>query len=258
LTITPSSTAGLAASTCSDYTSPSGTVYTSTGVYTDIIPNAAGCDSVITINLTVLSPTSSSVTTTSCGDYTSPSGATYSNSGTFTDVIPNAVGCDSTISINLTIINIDNSIVTSGATLSVNHSGATYQWIDCGNGNAPMAGATGQSYTALFNGTYAVIITQGPCVETSSCVEITTLGIAPNTKSFGVRIFPNPVQSRFEIRSEHGDFQMTILDLSGKVVLCRNHVKNGEEVNIEDFVPGVYLVRMSFENQEKTLRIIKK
>ena len=37
------------------YTSPSGKLWTSSGVYNDTIPNAAGCDSVITINLTITS-----------------------------------------------------------------------------------------------------------------------------------------------------------------------------------------------------------
>jgi hypothetical protein len=41
-------------SACRRYTSPSGNyTWTSSGVYQDTIPNAAGCDSVLTINLTV-------------------------------------------------------------------------------------------------------------------------------------------------------------------------------------------------------------
>lgn len=35
------------------YTAPSGAVYNATGIYTDTIPNAAGCDSIITIDLTM-------------------------------------------------------------------------------------------------------------------------------------------------------------------------------------------------------------
>jgi len=35
------------------YTAPSGTIYTADGVYTDTIPNAAGCDSIITIDLSM-------------------------------------------------------------------------------------------------------------------------------------------------------------------------------------------------------------
>jgi len=39
---------------CNDYTAPDGQVYSSSGTYTAIIPNAAGCDSTITINLTII------------------------------------------------------------------------------------------------------------------------------------------------------------------------------------------------------------
>ena len=38
---------------CESYTAPDGQVYTSTGIYTATIDNAAGCDSVITIDLTI-------------------------------------------------------------------------------------------------------------------------------------------------------------------------------------------------------------
>ena len=38
---------------CESYTAPSGAVYTSSGIYTDIIPNAEGCDSIINIALTI-------------------------------------------------------------------------------------------------------------------------------------------------------------------------------------------------------------
>jgi hypothetical protein len=38
---------------CFSYTSPSGNTWTESDIYTDIIPNTAGCDSIITINLTI-------------------------------------------------------------------------------------------------------------------------------------------------------------------------------------------------------------
>ena len=38
---------------CDTYTSPSGVVYNSTGTYTDVIPNSFGCDSIMTINLSI-------------------------------------------------------------------------------------------------------------------------------------------------------------------------------------------------------------
>jgi Secretion system C-terminal sorting domain len=38
---------------CASYVSPSGSVYTTSGTYLDTITNAGGCDSIITINLTI-------------------------------------------------------------------------------------------------------------------------------------------------------------------------------------------------------------
>jgi Ig-like domain CHU_C associated/HYR domain len=38
---------------CNNYYSPSGKIYTQTGIYKDTIQNAAGCDSIITINLNI-------------------------------------------------------------------------------------------------------------------------------------------------------------------------------------------------------------
>ena len=43
----------ITADACQTYTSPSGLLWDSTGVYTDTIPNLAGCDSIITVDLNV-------------------------------------------------------------------------------------------------------------------------------------------------------------------------------------------------------------
>ncbi|WP_343634804.1 MopE-related protein [Fluviicola sp.] len=90
---------------CTSYTVPSGDeTYFASGVYHDTIPNAAGCDSVLTINLTIKNNTTSTISPIACGSYTVPSGdETYMTSGTYNDTIPNAVGCDSIMTINLTI-----------------------------------------------------------------------------------------------------------------------------------------------------------
>ena len=97
---------------CDSYLSPGGSTYTASGTYIDVIPNAAGCDSTITINLTITESSVSTITVTECDSYLSPAGSTYSSSGTYTDVIPNAVGCDSTITINLTITESSTSTIT--------------------------------------------------------------------------------------------------------------------------------------------------
>ena len=94
---------------CNSYTSPSGILYTSSGTYTDIISNSNGCDSIITIHLTINTASSSIINETTCNSYTSSSGITYTSSGTYYETLTNGSinGCDSIITLNL-IINVAN------------------------------------------------------------------------------------------------------------------------------------------------------
>src|SRR6218665_146704 len=54
---------------CVSYTSPSGEVWLTSGTYTDTIQNVAGCDSIITIHLTIHPISNSTLNITSCGSY---------------------------------------------------------------------------------------------------------------------------------------------------------------------------------------------
>jgi hypothetical protein len=126
LTINTITTSTTPITACDSYTVPSGDeTYTMSGMYMDTIPNAAGCDSIMTINLIINTSTSSTTPVTACESYTVPSGdETYTMSGMYMDTIPNAAGCDSIMTINLTI----NS---SSATTDVQAPGCgPFTWID--------------------------------------------------------------------------------------------------------------------------------
>ena len=105
LTIHNSTYATINQTSCNSYISPSENyTWTSTGTYKDTITNAVGCDSIITIHLTINEATYSTINESACNTYTSPSKKyTWTTSGTYKDTIPNSVGCDSIITINLSI-----------------------------------------------------------------------------------------------------------------------------------------------------------
>jgi hypothetical protein len=94
---------------CEKFTSPSGRIWTTSGIYMDTILNYMGCDSIITIDLTVKNSSTSRISETVCNSYISPNGKIWTTSGIYTDTIPNTVGCDSVITIDLTIA-CNNSI----------------------------------------------------------------------------------------------------------------------------------------------------
>lgn len=112
---------------CNSYTAPYGTVYDSSGIYVDTITNSAGCDSIITLFLTITDTSSSTISPTSCNSYTSPSGIIYNNSGTYLDTIMNNAGCDSIITIHLTIDDFTLSTINETACNSyTSPSGVVY------------------------------------------------------------------------------------------------------------------------------------
>jgi hypothetical protein len=77
----------------------------------DTIPNAALCDSVITVNLTIRTETFATINPDVCDSYTSPSGKIWTTSNTYSDTIQSAAGCDSIITVNLTIRNSTTSTI---------------------------------------------------------------------------------------------------------------------------------------------------
>lgn len=79
-----------------------GTEYSGAGEYTILLTSSRGCDSTVTLSLTVNEATSSELTKTVCDSYTL-NGETYLQSGTYTQMLQNAHGCDSTITLNLEI-----------------------------------------------------------------------------------------------------------------------------------------------------------
>jgi gliding motility-associated-like protein len=121
-----STSSAISPSVCATYTAPDGAIYTQSGLYVAIIPNFAGCDSIITLNLTILPTQSNSVSVTQCDSYTSPLGNTYNSSSSFTETYSNVNGCDSIVTINLTITNLQNTVAVSACGNYISPLGNNY------------------------------------------------------------------------------------------------------------------------------------
>jgi hypothetical protein len=88
---------------CDSYTW-NDSVYTQSGDYTQTFTNANGCDSVVTLNLTVNHSVSEFVDTTACHIYIW-NDSVYTQSGDYTQTFMAANGCDSVVTLHLTINN---------------------------------------------------------------------------------------------------------------------------------------------------------
>ena len=91
------------ATACGSYSWHGYTNLTESGDYTDVLTNAAGCDSVVTLHLTINVPTEGDTTATACGSYSWHGYTNLTESGDYTDVLTNVAGCDSVVILHLTV-----------------------------------------------------------------------------------------------------------------------------------------------------------
>ncbi|KAB1065548.1 T9SS type A sorting domain-containing protein [Salibacter halophilus] len=246
---------------CDSYLSPSGNyLWASSGVYQDIIPNAAGCDSIITIDLTI-NDGSSTLADTTCNNYTSPSGKyTWNTSGVYLDTLPDAAGCDSILTIVLSVLNsINNSVTNNSPTLVAELNSASYQWLDCNNGFSIINGDTNQSFTATSNGSYAVEVSKHGCIDTSICYTVNSLSIANAKFDNQVNIFPNPTYKNLnvDLGKTYDEISLIIKNTLGQMIFFKKYnSKRTVQANING-EPGLYLIEVRTKKNVSTYKIIK-
>ena len=165
LTITNSTTGTDVQTACNSFTwSQTGVTYTTSGTYKDTVTNTVGCDSIISLNLTVNYPNTGTDIQTACNSFTwSQTGVTYTTSGTYKDTVTNTVGCDSIISLNLTV-NYPNTGI------DIQTACNSYTWID------------GVTYTAS-NNTVTHTLTNA-----AGCDSVVTLNLTLNTSTTGTDV----------------------------------------------------------------------
>lgn len=213
-----------------------------------------------TITINVGQPSTGSISPTACNSYVSPSGNyIWTTSATYMDTIQNASGCDSVITVNLTINTIDLTVDnTLAPTLSANQAGATYQWLDCDNGNAVIPLETAQTFTATTNGNYAVEVTFNGCVDTSACENITGVGLNELINNV-ISIYPNPTNGVVNIKLSDNTTvaNYSITTIEGKVVEIGKTSTNSISIDLSKEVNGIYFIKIDTENSSTVYKLIK-
>lgn len=173
-------------------------------------------------------------------------------------------GCSASDSVMVTATIADTTLTLSGITLSVPFDAASsYQWLDCGNGNAPISGMTSNTFTPTVNGNYACQVTNGGCVLTSGCMNVIVIAIEASIPDFSMEILPNPASTFATISANLGNasnLKLELLNAVGQVVyeaeISANAGSFKHPIDIRGFGSGLYFVRVEIEGLRNVQRLM--
>ncbi len=252
-------------SACGSYTWIDGMTYNTSNnsaTHTIVGGSVNGCDSIVTLDLTINTSVNSTDVQSACGSYTWIDGMTYNtsnNSATHTLVGGSVNGCDSIVTLDLTLTpTVDLTITNSAPILTSNQAGATYRWLDCNNGNAVIPSETAQSYTVTATGDYAVEISIGSCIDTTACESVIISSIENNNVSGDMNIYPNPTngQITIELNNTDSEGQLKVFDMLGNVVLIKQLNNNKTVVNLTGRSKGIYFINIETNTETLVRKVI--
>ena len=239
--------------------------------------NAAGCDSIVTLNLTI-NNNASTDSITACDSYTWTNGITYTKSNTTAkDTFVNTTGCDSIVTLNLTINKSDfisqqptdqSLLISQNATFDIGTSGTpslTFQWqIDIGTGYQNVAEAGQYSGTqtenllisnvtsANDNQKYRCVVNDSFCSDTSEAALLSLYGVSVdnlrNNQIF--HIYPNPASDELNIKIESNLIvsQFRIINALGQEVKQGELSNLNSTIDISKLPKGSYNMLIGTEN----------
>jgi hypothetical protein len=244
-----STSSSIQVNSCNAYTwAQTGQTYNTSGVFQDTLQNINGCDSIISLNLTINANVQGGTTVQSACDSYTWNNQTYTQSGLYTQVLSTISGCDSTVTLDLTLnYSPTTPIVTSTNITNLStplQGNATYQWFQCSD-NLAIPNAINNTFIASSNGLYGVIVSNGCGSDTSQCVNVSTIGISELSNQ--IVLFPNPTTETIEIRMDNTELQNVNYKLidaaSREIQKGKLDAYNGRFlINTKSIVTGNYIL----------------
>lgn len=232
--------------------------YSESGTYTDSLLTELACDSIVTTSLTVTEAIEIEQEYNLCaGESVTIDGETFETTSFYIGEYVTDAGCDSTVFYSIFVASpIDTDVNAIGSTLSAEQDDASYQWIKC-EPYEIIDGATDQSYISSEDGLYAVILTIGICSDTSSCVEVNTIGITEHkTEISSFTVFPNPTNGLFSVKREQAiPAIIQIYNTLGQEVFETTFNEVNTLISVSDLTPGIYIIHLTDETGTKTKKI---
>ena len=236
LTITNSTTGVDVVSACDSYTWIDGVTYTAsnnTATYT--LTNAAGCDSVVTLNLTINNSATGVDVITACDSYTWIDGVTYTASNnTATYTLTNAMGCDSVVTLNLTV---NYAVYDTIVDTAVNE----YVW-------------NGTTYTESGVYQYSDTTVAGCDSVVTLILTIQTVGVKTADELETLTFYPNPTNGTITF-NRRDITKIEVMDAMGRIVA---EFENSYVIDLSKLTKGYYTLRITLPEGIAVRKVIRK
>jgi hypothetical protein len=152
-------------------------------------------------------------------------------------------------------------IIMDGNSLSVNLSGSSYQWLDCNAGNAEILGATDQHFTPISNGSYAIIVNEQNCVDTSDCFLFQSMGLFFDEKlnKSQFEIYPNPFINQLTVASSFKDVDLKyqFFTTHGQRIEVDYVIDKNGSLLVRNLHEGLYYIQVEQDGIKEFYKIIK-
>lgn len=189
-------------------------------------------------------------------------GVTYSNdtSGVIYYDIDSA-GCHIGYELHLFRRNYQTGISYYGTdTLVADESGIKYQWLNCDNAWAPIAGATSRHFGPATGGNYAVELRYGGCIDTSGCLLVQGVGFQ-ELSHHEWQLFPNPAKDQIdlEILGRYESAKIEIYNQSGTLLIKEELSIDSEyQIDISVLSSGLYIFILELDgNRHKEKLLVR-
>lgn len=222
--------------------------YSLAGIYTDTLVNSIGCDSIINTIITVYPTYDSTQTIYICaGDSTFIDGNYIDSTSVYVQNIIDTNACSNSITSYVNVNQPLNTNVTIyNNNLTANYPpfiGVTYQWLNCNTSFSPIQGEIYQTFLPVNNGSYAVLIDNSNCHDTSNCYDFVTVELSQINDDISILFYPNPVKDilTFSFKnSASKTHSILFYNLNGEIIFTTN--SNKGQINMSHLASGIYIL----------------
>ena len=205
-------------------------------VFSFQLSTSKGCDSIITLQLTLIPTTYGDTAAIACETFSWYEYSTLTESGDYTHTLSNAAGCDSVVTLHLTINhNVYNEI-------SAITADSCYIWNDstyCQSGD----------YIQIFEA-------DNNCDSIVTLHLLITVGINHYSQTNEIVVYPNPTTGMLTIRGDNMSL-LQLTDVQGRLLQTWRASDRTMQINLSAYPTGLYLLRIHGNKQSWTYKIIK-